>query len=651
MGILLKDQKVLYANENIGQIDVEDIPDIPTYIPVTGVSVIGSSSSLPAIVGSQLQLTAVVTPNDATNKAVSWRSSNTDLATVSGAGLVTRVAPTTSSGTVVITATAHNGVSGSKSLDVAASSSEISRIEIGCFSDTLEATENSSLLLWADVYPATANQNVTWSSSNENIAVVTASSQGEATITRTAPTTNASGTTGSVVITATSVADPSKSASKVLNVAYNSEQADVSFPPGAYLRYDFDVERILGPVYFDDDLENYASDLTNVLNLANPEAGGVGYPHGAYYIKSAYNYGNTYDGKDLWINDYHPGLMQNGALHLSPLNPDGVSDYDFYCTNVCTMYKMRDAYVAAGGNNSDTKLKLNEQPYRGPITVPFKTNEDFTVVMILSRDENNYSTTIKNGVTYDTYGPIGYTHPSTDGKGQDVFFCMDFGSRHAGAYTGNVYELFMSFSRRKAKSSVDGLNTINVCLYNGTSKTNVWKKTTKKLTIAKFDNGKPLGEKCEAVPLLVVLRCMNTADTPKMELWVNGTKMLDLTADDGITFPLPEIKNPEIVIGNSNVSDFSHNPYGGMKLPNNATGSFFGDIYHVSMFPRVLTDTELGDLLLYVAETTGQSSLPSRIQAAVQDMKAYALEEGLEVMEAITERTYDRTAAEALEHE
>jgi cellulase/cellobiase CelA1/uncharacterized protein YjdB/aryl-phospho-beta-D-glucosidase BglC (GH1 family) len=71
-------------------------------VPVTGLT--ASPTQLAIDGGGTGQLTATVTPADATNKTVNWRSSNTAIATVSASGLVTAVA----NGTVTITATTQD---------------------------------------------------------------------------------------------------------------------------------------------------------------------------------------------------------------------------------------------------------------------------------------------------------------------------------------------------------------------------------------------------------------------------------------------------------------------------------------------------------------------------------------------------------------
>ncbi len=75
----------------------------PPSIPVTGVSITEGNQELET--GQTVQLTAVVEPEDATNKNVSWSSIDEAVATVSATGLVTAVAE----GTTSITVTTEDG--------------------------------------------------------------------------------------------------------------------------------------------------------------------------------------------------------------------------------------------------------------------------------------------------------------------------------------------------------------------------------------------------------------------------------------------------------------------------------------------------------------------------------------------------------------
>jgi len=84
---------------------------ITVVVPVTGLSIWGSDY---VDVGGSISLTASITPTNATNKTVTWSSSNTSLATVNSAGKVTGV----KAGTVTITAKTSNGITATKSVKI-----------------------------------------------------------------------------------------------------------------------------------------------------------------------------------------------------------------------------------------------------------------------------------------------------------------------------------------------------------------------------------------------------------------------------------------------------------------------------------------------------------------------------------------------------
>lgn len=91
--------EIIGGSFNIDAVEVKAV----TTIPVTGVTVSPASVSVEA--GSAVQLTATVNPSNATNKNVTWTSSNAAVATVNATGLVTAVA----AGTATITVTTNDG--------------------------------------------------------------------------------------------------------------------------------------------------------------------------------------------------------------------------------------------------------------------------------------------------------------------------------------------------------------------------------------------------------------------------------------------------------------------------------------------------------------------------------------------------------------
>ncbi len=168
----------------------------------TGISLNRTSATINN--GETLQLTATVSPSNASNKAVTWSSSDTNIATVNNNGLVTAK----SRGNATITATTTDGSNLSASCSVT-----VNQLATGITLNKTQATisNGETLQLTATVSPSNvSNSTVTWSSSNTSVAtvsssgLVTAKSRGTATITAT--TTDGSNLSASCSVTVNQLA-------------------------------------------------------------------------------------------------------------------------------------------------------------------------------------------------------------------------------------------------------------------------------------------------------------------------------------------------------------------------------------------------------------------------------------------------------------
>ena len=146
-------------------------------VPVTDVTL--NKTTLTLEKGGSERLTATVSPADATDKTVSWSSSDSKVAAVSNDGTVTAI----SGGSSTITARAGDKTAScSVTVTVPVTSISLDRATV-----TLE--ENQSTVLSATVLPDDAtDKTVTWSSSDASVASVTdgkvtALKEGAATIT------------------------------------------------------------------------------------------------------------------------------------------------------------------------------------------------------------------------------------------------------------------------------------------------------------------------------------------------------------------------------------------------------------------------------------------------------------------------------------
>ena len=172
----------------------------PTNVLVTGVSL--NASTVKMYVGQSYQLIHTIKPSNATNKGVTWSSSNTNVVSVSNGKIVgkssgkARITVTTNDGrysaytdVTVINRPNSSSSSNSSSNSSSGSSSSISS-SIDIVKDMIELNKGSEEKLEYKLSQDLTDSIIIWKSSNTDVAVVkngivTAISDGEATITAT----------------------------------------------------------------------------------------------------------------------------------------------------------------------------------------------------------------------------------------------------------------------------------------------------------------------------------------------------------------------------------------------------------------------------------------------------------------------------------
>ena len=147
-----------------------------TTVAVTGVSVSPTNVSIDA--GTTTNLSATVSPSDASDQSVSWSSSNASVATVSSSGLVTGV----SAGTATITVTTTDGnftattaVTVNPPANVAVTGVIVSPTTLDLTVGSLCGNDGPGTIT-ATVLPSNAsNKNLAWTTSNSSVATVSSS--------------------------------------------------------------------------------------------------------------------------------------------------------------------------------------------------------------------------------------------------------------------------------------------------------------------------------------------------------------------------------------------------------------------------------------------------------------------------------------------
>ena len=166
-----------------GKTDVCAVTVLKAVIAVQSVKIVPLAPIMTE--GETLLLEAVITPDDADDKSVTWSSSNPSVATVDAAGLLTAVAPGAADITVTTT---DGGKTFTTSVTVNAKIIKVENVMVAPTSLTL--TEGETFVLAGEVNPSNAtDKSVSWSTSNSSVATVDASgkvtavSAGTATIT------------------------------------------------------------------------------------------------------------------------------------------------------------------------------------------------------------------------------------------------------------------------------------------------------------------------------------------------------------------------------------------------------------------------------------------------------------------------------------
>ncbi|WP_198360488.1 Ig-like domain-containing protein [Thermincola potens] len=155
-----------YAVDSAGNTSETIAVEYYITVPVTGISL--NKTDMIIDVGETQSLEALISPAHATNKSVTWSSSNEQVATVTNHGAVTGVA----AGTAVITATTHDGgYSAFCRVTVNATTVPVTGVTLNKTQVIINVGNTEQLI--ATVSPANANNKaVTWNSGNPAVATV-----------------------------------------------------------------------------------------------------------------------------------------------------------------------------------------------------------------------------------------------------------------------------------------------------------------------------------------------------------------------------------------------------------------------------------------------------------------------------------------------
>ncbi len=149
-------------------ITVKEEPQVPTEIKVSAITIRGDKAKL--LKGGKLRLQPTIAPENATNKAISWSSSNRSVARVDSQGTVTAV----SAGTAVITATATDGSGVKGTYQVTVTVHLVKKITLESEYKAVAAGKKVKVTAAVATTGKTASKALAWTVSNKKYATVNA---------------------------------------------------------------------------------------------------------------------------------------------------------------------------------------------------------------------------------------------------------------------------------------------------------------------------------------------------------------------------------------------------------------------------------------------------------------------------------------------
>ena len=263
-------------------------PETIEQIPATGITV--SKSSVSILEGNSETVTATVTPSNATNKTVTWTSSNPSVATVAG-GKITGV----SVGSATITAKTSNGLTATVSVKVSQNTSIIRPTGVTVSPTTATVEAGKTTTLTATVTPSNAtNKTVTWTSSNTAVATVsdgTVKGVAEGTAVITATTSNGKTATATITVTGKTMTyldgdgiyfeKPSGWGSNINVYLFSNNQTVGAEWPGTAMKD-------LGDGIYGYEYDTTDSNLMVIFNDGGSQTDNLKYVKNGYYNSSGY---------------------------------------------------------------------------------------------------------------------------------------------------------------------------------------------------------------------------------------------------------------------------------------------------------------------------------------------------------------------------
>ncbi len=370
-------------------------------------------------VGDSINLSASVSPITASNKSVKWSSSDESIATVDSNGKVIGK----KAGSVKITATSKSNprVSGSKSIVVS-----IKKINVR----SIALSEENINLYVEDVHKLnpiltpkdTTEKNITWSSSNSNIATVDQSgnvvAKGVGDVIVTAKAENGSTSSASIIVKNNTIKNPLRT--KDGNYLYGGDPFVTYDSERGYYYYLSTSSR---------DVVIYASE--NLQDIGNPSKAVVAYKNEAdsyIWAPELHHFGDNWYIYYTWTSN-EKNVFARRMYVLKSKTDDPLGEYE-YMGKLCdkkndyyaidgTVFEWGGKYYFVYSGHKNNRIKWIQNLYIMAMSNPYTVEGERHLLSEpnqLSWDNSNVNegpeALIKNNVLYIIYSANGYRNPN-----------------------------------------------------------------------------------------------------------------------------------------------------------------------------------------------------------------------------------------------
>ena len=449
----------------IMSVTVSEKASTTTIIEPTKIDIAGLTNGLS--VGKTAEIVYNITPSSASNKNITWTSSNSSVATVDSNGIVTGV----SAGKCTIMATTSNNITGSIEIEVKSNTTSVTGIKI-VGSSSISMKVGGTRFLTYEITPSDAsNKAVTYVSSNPNVVFVDSSGIMAGTGAGTAMVKVVTKDGEHVAYVNVTVTETTKSETTSADSTTSDAQSSYSVDSG-----------VSGSTYYSDGNTSYSSTTTNSSSCNAYDIAKIQHNESGVAIVSTI----SFDSAKPFVK-----ANQVPTLEITQIDCVKFLNYSVYYGASDSLVSVKASYSGKILNVGEKiPLKLGKGYYKIVLTGQLKDGSVYLTKTYYAYVQNSNVTTNTSTSDYITVTPTisanTFTIKRNDSKINRVYYCVVSSTTYPCApsisskSTSSVYYSYITMNKdtvtkekmTKITSGTPGYNKgARICFraYNGSS--------------------------------------------------------------------------------------------------------------------------------------------------------------------------------------